>query len=75
MRIWNMRIFPSLKKRICQGPAVQAECLGYVLILTLIIRFLTESPLVYIVAQCTYILGPTHLLISEIFPSKPDFHL
>ena len=22
MRIWNMRIFPSLKKRISQGPAV-----------------------------------------------------
>ena len=22
MRIWDMRIFPSLKKRICQGPAV-----------------------------------------------------
>ena len=21
------------------------------------------------------LLGPTHLLISEIFPSKPDFHL
>ena len=22
MRIWDMRIFPSLKKRICQEPAV-----------------------------------------------------
>ena len=22
----------------------------------------------------TTLLGPTHLLISEIFPSKPDFH-
>ena len=23
----------------------------------------------------TTLLGPTHLLISDIFPSKPDFHL
>ena len=23
----------------------------------------------------TTLLGPTRLLISEIFPSKPDFHL
>ena len=25
MRIWKMRIFPSLKKRICQGPAVSEK--------------------------------------------------
>ena len=24
---------------------------------------------------CTTLLGPTRLLICEIFPSKPDFHL
>ena len=45
--------------------------------LTLTCQIIVHQILLFFVKKHTYttLLGPTHLLISEIFPSKPGFHL
>ena len=44
---------------------------------TLTCQIIVQQILIFLGAKNTYttLLGPTRLLISDIFPSKPDFHL
>ena len=46
-------------------------------IITLTCQIIVQQILLFFGEKNTYttLLGPTRLLISEIFPSKPDFHL
>jgi hypothetical protein len=46
-------------------------------VLTLTCQIIVQQILLFFWEKNTYttLLGPTRLLISEIFPPKPDFHL
>ena len=46
-------------------------------VITLTCKIIVQQILFFFGEKNTYttLLGPTRLLISEIFPSKPDFHL
>ena len=46
-------------------------------VLTLTCQIIVQQILLFFGRKntCTTLLGPTRLLISEIFPSKPNFHL
>ena len=48
-----------------------------VIVCTLTCQIIVQQILLIFWEKNTYttLLGPTRLLISEIFPSKPDFHL
>ena len=50
---------------------------GKILTITLTCQIIVQQILLFFGGKntCTTLLGPTHLSISEIFPSKPDFHL